>query len=392
VTVRRHSRLARLLAVGVMTGLWMAVLPNAGISVSSTDAGGTTARPVSMVRPLRSPTGVIATATDAQAVVRWSMPAAESGPVISTYVVTSVPPGLTAAVSSTQQSAVVNGLTNGTAYSFEVAASNSAGAGPESMPSNVVRPSRLVSVASSVSLKSVNAMFNGGMCLYGGVECFGIQQNLFIQGATAQYWLQNIVFVEESARHGWRAQGAYEIWNGTQQSLLACSGQVASGPFGPDCVWTGAWRSLKFPAHIELASSVERGRVVLHNSLGGSFAPWAPSMDGVDDIVNPLSDAVASASSLLAPELVVVGEDGRHNVSFNGGSGDMSTLMTLANGRVLRPGTTCVTESGGTSTGEQSVGLYWNVGTSQLVDFAAHGGTQGDGDGVSMLPTLQSCR
>ena len=115
-------------------------------------------------------------------------------------------------------------------------------------------------------------------------------------------------------------------------------------------------------------------------------------MDGVDDIVNPLSDAVTSASSLLAPELVVVGEVGRHNVSFNGGSGAMSTLMTLANGRVLRPGTTCVTESGGTSTGEQSVGLYWNVGASQLVDFAAHGGTQGDGDGVSMLPTLQSCR
>ena len=173
VTVRIHSRLVRLLAVGVTTGLWMVVLPNAGVSVSSTDVRGALSRPVSMVRPLRSPTGVIATATDAQAVVRWSMPAAEGGPPISTYVVTTVPPGLSAAVPATQQSAVFNGLRNGTAYSFEVAASNPAGAGPESKQSNVVRPSRLVSVASTVSLKSVNAMFNGGMCLYGGVECFG---------------------------------------------------------------------------------------------------------------------------------------------------------------------------------------------------------------------------
>lgn len=343
------------------------------------------------MRPTESPTKVIASTTDAQAVVRWSMASDHVGPAISNYVVTSKPAGIAVVVPSTRHSAVVNGLTNGRAYSFHVAATNRAGSGPESMASNVVHPATLTSVTSTLSLRAVRAMFNGGMCLYGGVECFGIQQNLFVEGPTARYWLQNIVFVEKTAGHGWEAQGAYEIWDGSQQTLLACSGRVTSGPVVPACDWNDVWHPLTFPAHIVLASSVRSGRVVLRNSVAGPSTSWLPIGGAIDGIVSPLGGSVMAASWLWGPELVVVGEFGRHNVTFDGGSGAMSTVMKLANGRILRPGTTCVTQSGVTSTGEQSVGLFWKVAASQSVAFAAHGGMQDDGDGVSMLPTSQPC-
>jgi hypothetical protein len=392
VTLGLLSGATRLLAVGLLAGLGTAVLPDEGLSASGADGSAVVGPAAPMTAPIGSPSAVGATTTDAQAVVRWSMLAPDVGPPIDNYVVTSIPAGLDVVVPSTQRTAVVNGLTNGTAYAFAVAASNPAGPGPESRPSNIVHPAPLISVTSTVSLRSVNAMFNGGVCLYGGVECFGIQQNLYVQGATAKYWLQNIVFVEETARHGWEARGAYEIWNGTQQTLLACSGHVTAGPVIPECDWTGTWRPVTFPTHIVLGSAVKNSRVDLRNSVGGPFPSWVPATGGIDHIISPLGDAVMSASWLLGPELVVVGEIGRHIVTFNGGSGAMSTLMTLANGRVLRPGTTCVTQSGVTSTGEQSVGLYWKVAASQSVAFAAHGGTQGDGDGVGVLPTSQPCR
>ncbi|MBO2609771.1 Ig-like domain-containing protein [Shewanella algae] len=85
-----------------------------------------------------APTSVSAVAADASATVSFSAPASTGGAAISSYTVTSTPGGLTA--SGTGSPLTVSGLSNGTGYSFTVSASNIAGIGPASSPSNTVTP------------------------------------------------------------------------------------------------------------------------------------------------------------------------------------------------------------------------------------------------------------
>jgi hypothetical protein len=347
------------------------------------------------MRLLGVPTAVTATATDGQAEVNWTAPGTNDGRPITTYVVTSSPPGAAVVVTGGQTRALINGLPNGERFTFTVAAADSKGQGPPSTPSNAVTPESLSTFTSTISIRSVSAMFNGGACLDQGSQCFGIQQNSFVHTATnKEYWVQNVVFVEDSVRHGWEAEGNYEIWNGTQQSILACSGTITSGPYGEFCAWPMAWRALKFPAHITLTSTVAGGNVVLKNSLDSSFPAWTPGPGGAQFIVDLHEMAVPSLLSLYAPETVIVGETGRHTATFNGGSGSIASRMVLADGRTGDPDTQCVAQIGDTSTGESSVGLYWSSvrrGGTTLVNFATHGGSPGDGDGVKVLPGSQEC-
>ncbi|MGX2966317.1 MULTISPECIES: Ig-like domain-containing protein [Shewanella] len=85
-----------------------------------------------------APTSVNAVASDASATVSFSAPASTGGAAISSYTVTSSPGGLTA--SGAGSPLTVSGLSNGTDYSFTVSASNTAGTGPASSPSNTVTP------------------------------------------------------------------------------------------------------------------------------------------------------------------------------------------------------------------------------------------------------------
>ncbi|SFH02915.1 Putative Ig domain-containing protein [Ensifer sp. OV372] len=85
-----------------------------------------------------APTGVVATAGDSQAMVAFVAPSSNGGALISRYVVTSSPDGLTG--DGTSSPVVITGLTNGTSYTFTVVAENNAGPGPASTASNAVTP------------------------------------------------------------------------------------------------------------------------------------------------------------------------------------------------------------------------------------------------------------
>lgn len=86
-----------------------------------------------------APTGVTALAGAASATVSWNAPASDGGSDITGYTVTSSPDAKTCTSTATR-SCVVNGLTNGTAYSFTVVATNAEGDSAASSPSAAVTP------------------------------------------------------------------------------------------------------------------------------------------------------------------------------------------------------------------------------------------------------------
>jgi hypothetical protein len=87
-----------------------------------------------------SPGTVSSVGGNGQAVVSWSAAPANGSPVTG-YSVTASPGGATLDVSGTTTSSVMTGLTNGTAYTFTVTATNAAGTSPASLASSAVTPS-----------------------------------------------------------------------------------------------------------------------------------------------------------------------------------------------------------------------------------------------------------
>ncbi|MEQ6342500.1 MAG: fibronectin type III domain-containing protein [Gammaproteobacteria bacterium] len=89
-----------------------------------------------------------ATAGNAQATVGFTAPASNGGSAITGYTVTSSPGGITAI--ATAAPITVTGLTNGTAYTFTVTASNAVGQSAASGASNSVTPAATRIVPDSV--------------------------------------------------------------------------------------------------------------------------------------------------------------------------------------------------------------------------------------------------
>ena len=100
-----------------------------------------------------TPSNVSATGGNGQATVNWSTPSS-NGSSITGYVVTPYI-GTTAQTerlfNSTSTSQTVTSLTNGTAYTFRVAATNAAGTGSQSAASNSVTPAGVPGAPTGVS-------------------------------------------------------------------------------------------------------------------------------------------------------------------------------------------------------------------------------------------------
>ena len=94
-----------------------------------------------------APTAVTATAGPSSATVSWTAPVSGGAPITS-YTVTPYANGsaltpTTVTGNPPATSATISGLANGTSYTFTVAATDSAGTGPASAPSNAVVPTNV---------------------------------------------------------------------------------------------------------------------------------------------------------------------------------------------------------------------------------------------------------
>ena len=85
-----------------------------------------------------APTIGTATAGDAQATVSFTAPASNGGATVTGYTATANPGGATGTAAASP--ITVSGLTNGVSYTFTVTATNAAGTGAASAPSNAVTP------------------------------------------------------------------------------------------------------------------------------------------------------------------------------------------------------------------------------------------------------------
>ena len=109
-----------------------------------------------------APTGVTAVAGSGSATLSWSAPTNTGGSAITSYTVTpyigttaQTPRTVTGSPPAT--TTTVTGLTNGTAYTFRVSATNATGTSAQSTASNAVTPSPLPGAPTGVTAEAANA-------------------------------------------------------------------------------------------------------------------------------------------------------------------------------------------------------------------------------------------
>ena len=97
----------------------------------------------------QAPTAAAGTSGNGQVTVSWTAPGWDGGGSVTGYTATSSPGGLTCTTAAT--SCTITGLTNGTAYTFTVTATNSIGTGPASTASSSATISRAAAASRRTS-------------------------------------------------------------------------------------------------------------------------------------------------------------------------------------------------------------------------------------------------
>jgi hypothetical protein len=139
----------------VVSGLTLGTTYTFTVTATNVNGTGPASAPSNQVTAITvpsAPTNVTATAGNGSAAVSWSAPSNNGGSAITGYVVTPYIGGVAGTPVTFMQPnlmEVVQGLTNGTTYTFTVKAVNAAGSGSESGHSNSATPDAALRQASA---------------------------------------------------------------------------------------------------------------------------------------------------------------------------------------------------------------------------------------------------
>ncbi|MCE2771265.1 MAG: fibronectin type III domain-containing protein [Saprospiraceae bacterium] len=120
------------------TAYTFTVIATNAVGNSLASSTSTAVTPVAPITAPGAPTSVVATAGNASASVAFTAPASNGGSAITGYTITSSPGSITATGATSPIN--VTGLTNGTAYTFAVIATNAVGNSVASAASTAVTP------------------------------------------------------------------------------------------------------------------------------------------------------------------------------------------------------------------------------------------------------------
>jgi hypothetical protein len=143
-------------STGVISGKPTAITASAQYIVSAT-VGGTPASDTITLQitagsPPGAPTALTGTRASRQVALTWAAPAVTGGTPITGYKAMAVSDTTKSCTTTGALTCTITGLTNGTAYTFTVRASNGAGAGTSSAASAAVTPAGLPGVPTGVTI------------------------------------------------------------------------------------------------------------------------------------------------------------------------------------------------------------------------------------------------
>lgn len=163
-------------STGVISGT-SAATSNATFTIRATDTGGNYVDRA-FTLPLQAvslaPTSVTATPYSGFALVTWVAPSDAGSTSRTSYTITANPGGLTKSVGASATSGTINGLTNGTLYTFSVQGVNSYGAGTAASATATPAAATLRTTLSSSGTYNLPAGFGGNDApLYATVYAVG---------------------------------------------------------------------------------------------------------------------------------------------------------------------------------------------------------------------------
>ena len=147
----------------VAVGTYTVTATSAGVASAGFSATNTAGPPV----PPLAPTGAAATSGNGSATITWTAPSSSGGSAITGYLVTSSTGSAVTVPGGAATSQRLTGLTNGTAYTFTVSATNAFGTGAASAATNSVTPSDGLGYS---LVASDGGIFSFGAAIFEGSE------------------------------------------------------------------------------------------------------------------------------------------------------------------------------------------------------------------------------
>ena len=274
------------------------------------------------------PLGVKAVSGNASAQVSWKAPASTGGSTITSYTVTASPGGRTCTTTGAL-SCVVAELYVGTTYTFTVEATNAAGPGPASAPSNSVIP---VAVATTFRANSPARILDTR-------PTAGVVVNIGLSGAFKAGQVRTFKVAGAHYVGGGILVAAVPTWATAVTGNLTIVGETASGvvALGPTMTATGAVTTISF-----VKGDIRANNVTVGLGPGGTL------------------QAVFRSSTAGATTQLIFDATGYFTPGTSG-----ATYHTVAPGRVL--------DSRPTTTAHKNIGLAGKFKNKTVRTFTVAG-------------------